>query len=143
VSGYLIDTNVVSEPNRARPNRGVVAWLHAVEDSAVHVSVITLGELRYGIARTTDATTRARLERFFGAFLARFSGRILPVSDGVAGRWGRLRATLTSSGIALSTSDTLIAATALEHDLTVVTRNVRHFAPTLVDVLDPFAPNGA
>jgi toxin FitB len=138
MSGYLVDTNVISEPSRKRPNRGVTAWFAAAEESTLYMSVITLGEVRRGIEKVVDGTKKAALERFFVALRSRFAQRILPVDEEVAERWGRLTGRLSDKGIHLPAIDALIAATALAHDLTVVTRNAQDFHNAAVTVIDPF-----
>jgi predicted nucleic acid-binding protein len=134
--GYLLDTNVVSETRRREPHPGVLAFLASVSSSLLFLSVITVGELRRGVAarRRTDPTIAAALREWVDELAARFADQLLPVDVAVADRWGEL----TSPG-AVPVVDALIAATALEHDLTVVTRNVKDFERFEVDLLDPWA----
>lgn len=136
---YLLDTNVVSEARKgSRANEGVKRFLAQLqrEQSAVFLSVITVGELRRGvelIRQRGDDAQAGRLERWMDATLAAYSDAILPVDAEVAQLWGRLRAPRPEHAL-----DKLIAATALLHDLTVVSRNARDFAGTGVLCIDPF-----
>ena len=134
----LLDTNVVSELRKGeRANVHVRDWFNGVRDDEIHLSVLAIGELRRGVAtvRKRDAVQAAVLERWVGRLVANHAERIIPVDDRVAGRWGRLAAVRAGSVI-----DTLMAATAIEHDLVLVTRNVKDVAWTGVSYLDPFRP---
>ena len=139
MSGFLVDTNVISEPARSKPNPGVVAWLAKAEEESIFLSVLTLGEVRSGIERVVDSARRTSLERFFFRLRDRFGSRILPIDAAVAERWGRMIGGLASSGESIPAIDSLIAATALHHDLTVVTHNTGDFARAGIPVIDPFA----
>ena len=123
---YLLDTNVVSEAFKPRADVRVVAWLGAVAAVDLHISVLTVGEIRKGIERPgLGAAKRQRILAWLETELAQWLGpRILPVSLDVATRWGLL---LARAGRSLPTVDSLLAATALEHDLQLVTRNVKDF----------------
>jgi predicted nucleic acid-binding protein len=103
------------------------------------VSVISIGEIRRGIASLRDPVRQARFEALFTSVKKRFSGRIHAVDEGVAERWGALTGTLARIGVVLPAIDALIAATALHHDLTIVTRNEGDFRAAGVPVLNPFA----
>ncbi|WP_347260377.1 type II toxin-antitoxin system VapC family toxin [Rudaea sp.] len=137
---YLIDTNIISEARKGRiANAGVRAFFADANANGtpVFLSVITVGELRRGvelIRHRGDMLQARRLENWLGSIVANFSSRILDVDADVAQLWGRLCVPHGENAI-----DKLIAATALIHDLTVVTRNRRHFVATGVPVLDPFA----
>jgi toxin FitB len=121
---YLLDTNVISEPMRAKPNIKIVRWLDELESA--HISVLTLGELRKGIASAKDEIRRNRLEAWLeGDLTARFAQRTHKVDGRIADRWGRL---VGSAARPLPVIDSLLAATALTHDLILATRNVRDFA---------------
>lgn len=134
---YLIDTNVVSELRRKAPDNGVVAWFANRPAATLHLSVLTLGEIQKGIASVTDATRRQTLLDWLEIDLRTFfSGRILPVDAAVALRWGHLQG---KAGRPLPAIDSLLAATALEHDLILVTRNVKDFADLPVQVFNPWA----
>jgi predicted nucleic acid-binding protein len=134
---YLVDTDVLSEVRKGpRGHPGVRRWFADAPDASLHLSVVTVGELRRVIElrRRTDRIAATALEQWLARVLDAQGDRILPVDRAVAERWGQL-------GIPdrLPVADGLIAATALVHDLTLVTRNVRDMARTGVRILDPFA----
>lgn len=134
--GFLIDTNVLSElRKRNRANPGVQRWYAGVRGDSLYLSVLTLGEIRNGIERIQrrDPLAAASLETWFLQVEADMAGRILPVTAAIAERWGRL-------GVPdpLPVVDALLAATALEHGLTLVTRNVADVERTGVPLLNPF-----
>jgi toxin FitB len=128
---------VLSELRRRQRNRHVVNWIGSVAPTELFLSTVTIAEIERGIEfqRTRDQAFAAALETWLDATLGAFSERILPVDIAVARRWGRL-----SARIGNRSPDLAIAATALEHGLTVVTRNVSDFTPTGVAILDPFVP---
>jgi predicted nucleic acid-binding protein len=130
---YLVDTNVVSEARRGTAE--AISWLRSVEPSTVYLSVITLGEVMRGIAlkRRSDPQSAAHLEEWLRKLRHDHSSRILPITDQIAVEWGRLAA-LRPRGEA----DGLIAATAIVHDLIVVTRNTKDFDDTGVSIVDPW-----
>ena len=132
---YLLDTNVVSELRKARPNPKVVAWLQDVEDSELHLSAVTVGEIQAGIevSRTQNPAKAEELEAW--ADQVADSYNILAMDAACFRRWAKLMHRQSST----SYEDGMIAATALVHDLTVVTRNVRDFSHFDVRVLNPFA----
>lgn len=139
MSGFLLDTNCVSELIRPRPDRRVMEWTDAANEASLYLSVLTLGEIRKGLAALPQGTRRTRLETWLEVDLkARFHGRILPVDDAVADRWGLLTAEAKRKGKPLPVIDGLLAATALHHNLTVVSRNAGDFAPARVAVLNPW-----
>ena len=114
-------------------------WLDRAEEESLHLSVLTLGEIRQGIVGLPHGKRRARLEAWLETGLrGRFEGRIIPVTDAVADRWGRLMAQSRSKGRPAPFLDTLLAATAIEHHLAVVTRNARDFARLDVPVVNPW-----
>ncbi|HYB26980.1 MAG TPA: type II toxin-antitoxin system VapC family toxin [Solirubrobacteraceae bacterium] len=131
---FLLDTNVVSEIRRGRDPR-VRRWADAIDDVELHLSVMTLGEIRIGIdrLRSHEAEQADVFGRWLGELRSRFAGRILPVDARVADRWGRLNALASRN-----TVDSLIAATAHVHDLTVVTRNTKDFRGCDVPLLNPW-----
>lgn len=131
---FLLDTNVVSEIRRGRDPK-VRAWADGVDDSALRLSVMTLGEVRAGIERlrVRDVRQAAVFDRWLGELRARFADRILEVDTRVAEEWGRL-----DTRRPRNTVDSLIAATARVHDLTVVTRNTKDFVGCDVPVLNPW-----
>lgn len=133
---YLVDANVLSEPTRPEPHAGVVEWLRRHERNIV-VDPIILGEIRFGICLLPAGNRRRRLERWFAEGVERI--RCLPWQAETGLRWARLLADLRTAGQSMPIKDSLIAATALTHELTVATRNVRDFAKAGVKVIDPFA----
>jgi predicted nucleic acid-binding protein len=139
VSGFLLDTNCVSEMVRVKPEPRVLEWMEAAEESLLHLSVLTLGEIRKGLAALPQGRRRTRLEAWLEVDLRdRFAGRILPVDAAVADRWGLLAAQAKRNGVTLPIVDGLLAATALHYNLTIVSRNVRDFAAAQVTALNPW-----
>ena len=135
---YLIDTNVLSELRRREPAASVVRWLAERPATTLYLSVLTLGELRKGIeALPESARKRALLDWLEVELPAFFAGRILPIDATVADRWGRL---VAQAGRPLPAIDSLLAATALAHGMTLVTRNLKDFQHPNLQVLDPWLP---
>ena len=140
MSGFLLDTNVVSDLRKARPNEGLVEWIDAVDESKLFLSVITIGELRIGIEMQQDKKKRADLETWLVSdLMERFEGRILPFDLSVAERWGRIEGRARSGSGKLPVVDSFTAATAIHHDLTLVTNNESDFARTGAAVLNPWS----
>lgn len=134
---FLIDTDVLSALRKRERQPGVVRWIADQRVSDLYLSVVSIGEIERGLAgvKGRDPAFASRLEDWLDALLRLYGDRILPVDLVVARRWGRLSREVGHAG-----PDLLIAATALEHGLTVVTCNCRHFRPTGVPVLDPSQP---
>ncbi|MEQ1667913.1 MAG: type II toxin-antitoxin system VapC family toxin [Sulfuriferula sp.] len=133
---YLIDTNILSELRRKAPNAGVVAWFSKRPASSLYLSVLTLGELRKGVEGIADTERRMTLLDWLEADLPNFfMGRILAVDVHVADRWGRM---VAQAGRPLPAIDSLLAATAAHHDLSLVTRNVKDFANVGLEVINPW-----
>jgi predicted nucleic acid-binding protein len=136
---YLLDTNVVSEWAKPRPNPGVIEWLDEVDEDEVFLSVVTFAELRRGIERLAAGARRKRLDRWLGEDLpSRFDGRIAPVDGAIADEWGRLVARHETAGRPIHALDALIAATAQIHGFTLVTRNVADFKLSVKSLLNPW-----
>jgi predicted nucleic acid-binding protein len=136
---FLLDTNVVSEWIKPRPNPGVVAWIADMDEDRVFLSVVTLAELRYGVERLAPGQRRTRLGGWLEDDLPlRFEGRILNIHPAVANACGRLVARAEAMGRPTEAMDAFIAATAEVHGLTVVTRNISDFQSLAKDVLDPW-----
>jgi predicted nucleic acid-binding protein len=133
---YLLDTNIISERQRPRPDPGVVDWLRATPGHHLYVSVLVVGELRRGIEalRRRDPGRAWAPQLWLRELVTTYNDRILPVSVAVAEQWGKL-------GVPdrLPAVDALLAATARVHDLTIVTRNVKDFQRAGVPILNPFA----
>lgn len=132
---YLLDTCVISELRKSRCNGGVLEWMTGIEADEAYLSVITMGEIRRGIElyRAKDPKAAAALEQWLEGLYLHYAPRILAVTREIAECWGKL-----SPQQPLPVSDGLIAATALEHDLTVVTRNTADFERSGVRLLNPF-----
>jgi toxin FitB len=133
---YLLDTCIVSELRKPLANPGVSSWVSSVRSDEVYLSVLTIGEIRTGIEqhRHKNPSGAGNLERWLLGLETHYAERILPITIRVADRWGRL-----SPSLPLPAIDGLIAATGLEHQLTVVTRNVADFQRSGVNTLNPFS----
>ena len=133
---FLIDTDVLSALRRGERHPAAARWLEAQRTSDLYLSVVTIGEVERGIEQQQrrNPTFAGELAGWLDRVLAWYGDRVLPVDLATAQRWGRLSAALRHES-----ADLLIAATALEHGLTVVTRNVKHFEPAAVSVFNPFA----
>ncbi len=137
MSGFLIDTNVISEVMKPRPDKGVLAFL--AEQSSPAVSTITIHELTFGIERLEAGSQRQKaLRQFVDEFLETFARNILPATESVARLAGVLRAKALKSGHTAGLADVLIAATAFTHGLTVATRNISDFEKLGVPTFDPW-----
>ncbi len=132
---YLVDANVLSEPTRPAPDPAVVEWLRLHERDLV-VDPVILGEVRFGILLLPKGKRRARLKQWFDAGVQRI--QCLPWEAETGLRWAELLASLRASGRAMPVKDSLIAATALVHDLVVATRNRTDFEKAGVETIDPF-----
>lgn len=133
---YLLDTNVISETIRRQPNKSVIGWLEQVPSDLLHVSVLTLGELRKGIEILPEKRKRERLRLWLAHDLpAWFEGRVLSIDRAVAERWGRLLAEVRRPVPAI---DSLLAATALHFELRLVTRNIADFDYPGLEVMNPW-----
>lgn len=137
---YLLDTNVVSEWVKVRPEPRVVRWLAEVDEDRVFISVITIGEIRHGVDRLSVGQRRRRLEDWLGQDLpVRFEGRVLRIDIDVAQAWGRIVARRERKGKPIGSVDALIAATAAVFDLTIVSRDTFGFDDTGNRVYDPWS----
>ena len=140
MNGFLLDTNVISELVKPEPDTNVVRWIEETDESILFLSVLTVAEIRHGIERLKPGKRRGRLESWLKIDLrARFRDRILPVDESVAERWGALSAIATANGKRVPVIDGLLAATAVHHDLMLVTRNVQDVAGTAVPTLNPWS----
>jgi toxin FitB len=139
VSGFLLDTNVISELVKPKPEPKVIRWIDRTDESLLCLSVLSLGEIRKGIASLPNASRRVSLEAWLDYDLVlRFTGRILDIDQAVADRWGRMAAKALAAKSPLPVIDGLLAATAVQHNLTLVTRNTKDVAVTGVAVFNPW-----
>ena len=139
-TGFLLDTNVISETRKTSADSGVMAFLAAADSARLFLSVLTLGELHKGVEakRRTAPAAADQIAAWVDEIETTFADRVLPIDAATAKRWGEL-----SAGRSLPVIDTLIAATAIGHDLILVTRNVRDVEPTGVALVDPWRGHGA
>lgn len=136
---YLLDTNVISETARVQPDQGVMSWLADVDEDQVFLSVITLAEVRHGVERLASGARRSQLDQWLSyALPARFKGRLLTVDAATADHWGRVVAQGQAQGRPIAAMDAFIAATAVQHRLTLVTRNVSDFEAVGVPIFNPW-----
>jgi predicted nucleic acid-binding protein len=133
---WLLDTMVVSELRKKTPDAAVISWLTTVPQERLYLSVATLSEIQRGIAQqgSKDNLFAARLQRWLDTLKKNYADRILPITPEIACQWGELTAAAGHDGV-----DVIIAATAMQHGLTVVTRNERHFRPFGVAVHNPYS----
>jgi predicted nucleic acid-binding protein len=137
---FLLDTNVVSEWTKPRPDAGVVRWLEEADEDRVFISVVTLAELRHGIEMLPAGARRDRLDVWLTEQVpARFETRVLPVDAETANSWGRVMARGKAEGRPAGTMDAFIAATAERHDLILVTRNVSDFNALGIRLMNPWS----
>ena len=136
---YLLDTNVVSEWVKPRPEPRVVGWLAGVDEDRVFLSVVTVAEIRHGIERLQPGRRRTRLDAWLRQDLPlRFEARLLGIDAAVADAWGAIVARRDRSGRPIGVMDAFVAATAEVHALTLVTRNAPDFASAVTAVFDPW-----
>jgi predicted nucleic acid-binding protein len=141
MSGFLLDTNVLSEFARPdnKPDHKVKQWLEAAKPDSVYASVLTFGEIRRGIEKLPPSKRRTHLESWLAKDLHEwFENRLLVIDEAIANRWGVLAAAAQQKGTPIAIIDGLLSATALEHKLTVVTRNSTDFINAGVPVLNPW-----
>jgi tRNA(fMet)-specific endonuclease VapC len=141
MNGFLLDTNVPSESIRLQPDANVQVWLAAQRLDQLWISAVSFGEFRKGIELRVQDKRRTELELWLEKDLTTlFAGRILPLTRSIAEHWGVLEAQRQKMGRPLHVPDGQIAATALEHDLTLVTRNTKDFAQLGLTLIDPWEP---
>jgi toxin FitB len=140
MNGFLLDTMVVSEGTKRRPNSKVASWLGKHSADSCYLSVLTIGEIQHGIARLPAASPRrTELTRWLHhTLLPEFRSRIVPFDLDVALAWGEVVAAASARGMPLPTIDAQIGATSKAHNLTLVTRNTRHYAEIGIDLVDPW-----
>ncbi len=136
---YLLDTCVLSEFARRRPEAHVVEWLDSVDETQCFISVITLGEIQRGIERLPESHRKTELLLWLGnQMFKRFEGRFVEIDAPTMVMWGSLVARLESHGKPMGVMDSLICASALQNNLVVATRNIADFAPSGVQVINPW-----
>lgn len=139
MSGFLLDTNVISELVKPKPELKVTRWIDATDESLLYLSVLCLGEIRKGIAALPVASRRVSLEAWLDHdLILRFAGRILDIDRAVADRWVRMTAKSITANSPLPVIDGLLAATAMQHNLTLVTRNTKDVSVTGVALFNPW-----
>ena len=137
---YLLDTCLLSELLKTRPNAGVAEWIEGTDESICFVSALTLGELRKGIEKLADGQRKDEIRNWFERdVIARFAGRILSADLEVCLRWGRVSSESERIGHPRPAIDALLASTALVHGMVLVTRNERDFAHMPVRILNPWS----
>lgn len=135
----LLDTNVLSEVTKPRPHEGVLKWLHGLDEDRTFISIMSIAEIRRGIALMDGGRKRDALDEWLAHDLPqRFESRILPVEGPVALALGDLMALAKRNGRGLASMDGLIAATAVAHQLTLATRNTKDFEGFGIDIIDPW-----
>ena len=145
MSGWLLDTNVIAEISGARPDPKVLRWIDSLPEQTLFLSIITIGEYQKGLHNLAPSDKRRPgIQRSIVSLEARFAGRILPVSDEIVLRWGEISGEVKRhTGHAPSVIDTLLAATAIEHNLYLATRNVVHVANSGAIVFNPWKDDPA
>ena len=136
---YLLDTCVLSEFTRRQPDQRVVNWLQSIEENKLFISVITVGEIQRGIERLPDSHRKTELLVWMnGGLLNRFAGRMVVIDAPTMFLWGSLTARMEAAGKPIGVMDSLLAASALQNNLIVATRNVTDFLPCGVQVINPW-----
>ena len=139
MTAFLLDTNVISELIKPKPEPKVTRWIDGTDEEVLFLSVLTLGEIRKGVVLLPRSARRSVLETWLSKELPlRFSGRILSIDPGVADRWGQISGLTSAKGVHVGVIDGLLAATAIEHNLTLVTRDIRDVAATGVTLFNPW-----
>ena len=138
MSGFLLDTNIIWELIKPKPEAKLTEWVESADEDLLYLSVLTVGEIRRGIVAMEQGKRRAALQSWLETDLEpRFSGRVLPIDEATADRWGAITGGV-AQGITVPVVDGLIAATALQHNLTLVTRNTKNLAGTNVPAFNPW-----
>ncbi len=136
---YLLDTCVVSEMVKSRPNPKVIKWVRSCQEDDLFLSVIVVGEIQKGVSRLPESATKKQLEQWLESQLIhRFAGRIVTIDGHVARKWGEILAKCELSGKVISVIDAFVAASGLAHNLTVVTRNTDHMKQSGVSLHNPW-----
>ena len=138
MSAFLLDTNVISELLKPKPEPKVTTWIDGTDEELLFLSVLTLGEIRKGVMLLPRSARRTALEAWLSKELLRFSNRILSVDQEVADQWGHLSGLTSARGVHVGVIDGLLAATAIQHNLTLVTRDTRDVGATGVTLFNPW-----
>jgi len=139
MTGFLLDTNIISELIKPKPEPKVISWLQKSDENFFYLSVLTLGEIRKGVSALPDAKRRVSIEAWLEKDLRnRFIGRILSITEDIADRWATLTGLAKTRNILVPVIDGLLAATAIHHNLTLVTRNTKDVVVTGVNVFNPW-----
>lgn len=135
---YLLDTCVISELIKTKPDQNVVKWIEEKDEEHLFISVICLGEIKKGITKIADQKRKNQLIDWFNKLEERFEGRILPIDQNVAEKWGTIQGELENKGLAMPTIDSLIACSALAYNMSVVTRNEKDMQRSGVEIINPW-----
>jgi toxin FitB len=136
---YLLDTNILSELRRPQPDKNVLNWLMQLDEDQTFLSVISLAEIRRGIALMDEGRKRDALTDWLATDLPqRFDGRVLPINEKIASAWGDLMAMSKHRGIGLAPMDAMLGATVVAYDLVLATRNVKDFKELGLSLIDPW-----
>ena len=141
---YLLDTCVISEVIKRKPNENVLSWLQAQDESSLYLSILTFGEIEKGIEKSADQIRKAKLKLWVEDDLKqRFSGRIIPIDMEVVTQWGRIQGRAEAAGKTIPTMDGLIAVSGVANNCIVVTRNIDDMAQSTVELFNPweFSPD--
>lgn len=137
---FLLDTNVISEGAKPRPDAGVMDWLASIDEEQLHLSIVSIAELRHGIERLDAGRRKTALDLWLTEQLpARFDSRLMPVDAEIADAWGRIVAAAQAAGRPIGAMDAFVAATAKQHQLTLVTRNIADFEATGIRLFNPWS----
>lgn len=137
---FLLDTNVISEGAKPRPDAGVMDWLATIDEEQLFLSIVSLAELRHGVERLEAGRRKIALDQWLTDQLPdRFADRLLPLDSGTADHWGRIVARCQANGRPIGAMDAFLAATAAQHQLTLVTRNIADFDATGIRIFDPWS----
>mgnify|MGYP000682544722 CR=1 FL=1 len=137
---YLLDTCLISEATKPKPNAAVIEWIRGAEPESLYVSVLSLGEIERGVERLGEGQRKRHLRIWLEQVREESAGRVLGIDDRVATEWGRMSARAEARGEILPVIDALLGATAAVHGLTIVTRNTSDLVRTGAPILDPWAP---
>ncbi len=139
MSGFLLDTNIISELIKPKPEAKLTEWVELADEDLLYLSVLTIGEIRKGIVTMEQGRRRIALQSWLETDLKpRFSGRVLAIDEATADRWGAITGDAAAQGITVPVVDGLLAATALQYNLTLVTRNTKNLTGTNVQAFNPW-----